>query len=49
MITIKINNKFYKGIEKWSEMTCSMAAELYKIPMPEKLKEYYQLIIEEIS
>ncbi len=46
MIEILINNKKYNGIEKWSEMSCSMAAELYKIPIPEKLKEYYTLSVE---
>lgn len=40
-----IQNKEYKGITDWSDMPCSMAASLYKIPMPEILKEYYESAI----
>jgi len=42
MITITID-KQYKIPENWDEVTLSKAIEIYKIPLPEKLKEYYDL------
>jgi hypothetical protein len=46
MITVRINRKNYKGISEWSEMPCSMASKLFAVPMPEKLKEYYKVLLD---
>lgn len=45
MVTIKID-KTYKGCENWSEMSCQTASELYAVPLPEKLRQYYQDVID---
>lgn len=42
MITITID-KQYKIPENWDEITLSKAIEIFTIPLPEKLKEYYDL------
>jgi hypothetical protein len=42
MITITID-KQYKIPETWDEIPLSLAQEIFKIPMPDKLKKYYDL------
>ncbi len=47
MVELLINKKKYKGIEKWSEMDSSFASKLYSISIPEKLKQYYKVTIDD--
>lgn len=46
MVTVLINRKKYKGISEWSEMPCSMASKLFAVPMPEKLKDFYKVLLD---
>lgn len=45
MNVVKIQDKEYRCICDWSEMTLSQAQKVYEIPMPEKLKDFYLKII----
>ena len=49
MVEIQVNRKKYKGISSWEEMPCSLAAKLYAVPMPEKLKACYQVTLDKES
>jgi len=46
MVEIQVNRKKYKGVSSWEEMPCSLAAKLYAVPMPEKLKKLYQAALD---
>lgn len=49
MVEIQVNRKKYKGVSSWEEMPCSLAAKLYSVPMPEKLKACYQVSLDKES
>jgi hypothetical protein len=49
MVEIQVNRKKYKGVSSWEEMPCSLAAKLYAVPMPEKLKACYQVSLDKES
>lgn len=51
MIRLKIDNKEYSCIEKWSEMSVKKAAKIHSLKsgMSETLKEYYSILGAEVN
>ena len=43
MLTVKVNDNLFEVCESWKDITIAKAVELYKIKLPEKLKDIYNL------